>query len=172
MMGEGDEFQDTDPRSQGGEMFESVMKGTDIDRTCEESNNHSNDIGEDHYTSSNNNRKQETNAHEIEHTSSNNNLGYNNTFSNHHPIYKTTQHINRLDKETSLEVVGELDSDYPTHILNGNPTFTELDSSSQCPNDVPIMSSNVSDVGLFLDSGHLTESDEEQSTRKKTKFTD
>ena len=172
MMGEGDEFQDTDPRSQGGEMFESVMKGTDTDCTCGESKNHSNGIGEDHHTSSNNNRKQETHAHETDHTSSNNNLGYNNTFSNHYPTYKTTQHINLLDKKNSMEVTGALDSDHLTHTLNGNQTFTEPDSSSQFPNDVPIMSSNVSDVRLFLDSGHLTESDEEQSTRKKTKFTD
>jgi hypothetical protein len=172
MMGEGDEFQDTDPRSQGGEIFESVIKGTDTDRTCEESKNHSNVRGEDRYTSSNSNRKQETNAQEIVHTSSNSNLGYKIPFSNHHENYKTTLNIKTLDKESSLEVVGELDSDYPTHILNGNPTLTELDCSSQFPNDVPLMSSNVSDVGLFLDSGHQTESDEEQSTRKRTKFTD
>jgi hypothetical protein len=108
----------------------------------------------------------------MEDASSNNNLGYTNTFSNHHPIHKTTRHINTLDKETSLEVVRESNSDYPTHILNGNSTFIELNCSSQFPNDVPTMSSNVSDVRLFLDSEHQTESDEEQSTRKKTKFTD
>jgi hypothetical protein len=171
MMGEGDEFQDTDPRSQGGEIFESVIRGTDTDRTCEESKNHSDGRGEDQYTSSNNNRKQATNAREIVHTSSNNNLAYNNSFSNHHPTFKTTQDIKTLDKQTSFEVMGELDCDYPTHTLNGNRTFAELDCSSQFSNDVPIMSSNVSDVRLFLDSGHLPESDEEQSTRKKTKFT-
>ena len=172
MMGEGDEFQDTDPRSQGGEIFESVTKGTDTDRTCDEPNNHSNGRGEDNYKSSNNNRKLETNAHETLYTNSNNSLGHNNSFSNHHPIYNTTQHINTLDKESSSEIVGQFDSDYPSYILNGNPTFSELDCSSQFPNNVPIMSSNESAVRLFFYSSHQTESDEDQGTRKKTKFTD
>ena len=176
-MGEADEFQDTDPRSLGGETFTTDRINKVLDRQCDTTTNH--DYKQE--CSNSNNRKQDTNCHvknslslgDVD-SSSNSSLDYkNNTLTTHihHSLYKNIQNSNRLEQQTLAE--GTVVSDHPTHEERGVSLFPGYDSSFQKNhNDKFNMQSATSDSSLLFKSGLETAIDEHQGTRKKCKFTD
>ena len=176
MMGEADEFQDTDPRLLGGEILNIDTKGTVSDLTSVNTTESGINRNDNNNEGSNDNRKQDTNSDEkntslleTRNSSSNSsNLGSNYSLTIHDPFYTNTEHNNTLEHESPTE--GTVVSADPTHEEIGLPSFSGLDRTSQHLNDVPNMSSDVSDGRLFLNSGIGTIFDDHQRTRKKSKF--
>lgn len=195
MMGEADEFQDTDPRSLGGEAFTTDTLNTVLDRPCDTTTNHhynqENSNNSNSNKSNNNNRKQDTICNEknslslvnVDSSSNSSNLDYNSntltTHVNHHTFSKNNQNSNRLEQEQKQKQTtlaeGTVVSDHPTLEEKGVPStlFSEYDSSSQKNhNDESNMQSATLDSSLLYKSGLDTAIDEHQGTRKKCKFND
>lgn len=180
MMGEADEFQDTDPRSLGGETFTTDTINMVLDRPCDTTTNH-------HYNQENStsNRKQDIICSEknslslgdVDSSSNSSNLDYDSntltTHTNKHTFYKNIQNSNRIEQKQKTLAEYTVVSDHPTLEDKGVTLFSGYDSSSQKNhNDESNMQSATSDSSLLFKSGLDTAIDEHQGTRKKCKFTD